>query len=100
MLLCPVRDCHLPLAREGKRLVCARGHSFDISSTGYVNLLQPQDRQSKQPGDTADAVKGVKYAGAGRSRLWRGKNVVVVRRSVQRFQVRISVMVSGDFTRW
>jgi 23S rRNA (guanine745-N1)-methyltransferase len=58
MLLCPVRDCHLPLNREAKRLVCGRGHSFDISSRGYVNLLQPQDRRSKQPGDTAAAVKG------------------------------------------
>jgi 23S rRNA (guanine745-N1)-methyltransferase len=58
MLLCPVRDCHLPLAREEKRLVCARGHSFDVSSKGYVNLLQPQDRRSKLPGDTAEAVKG------------------------------------------
>ena len=58
MLLCPVRDCHLPLARDGKRLVCQRGHSFDVSSRGYVNLLQPQDRRSKQPGDTSEAVKG------------------------------------------
>jgi 23S rRNA (guanine745-N1)-methyltransferase len=60
MLLCPVRDCHLPLNREAKRLVCGRGHSFDVASRGYVNLLQPQDRRSKQPGDTADAVKGRK----------------------------------------
>lgn len=60
MLLCPVRDCHLPLNRVAKRLVCGRGHSFDVSSRGYVNLLQPQDRRSKQPGDTADAVKGRK----------------------------------------
>jgi 23S rRNA (guanine745-N1)-methyltransferase len=58
MLLCPVRDCHLPLARESKRLVCGRGHSFDAARSGYFNLLQPQDRRSKNPGDTADAVKG------------------------------------------
>jgi 23S rRNA (guanine745-N1)-methyltransferase len=58
MLWCPVRDCHLPLNREAKRLVCGRGHSFDVSSRGYVNLLQPQDRRSKQPGDTPEAVKG------------------------------------------
>jgi 23S rRNA (guanine745-N1)-methyltransferase len=58
MLLCPVRDCHLPLAREERRLVCARGHSFDAARSGYFNLLQPQDRRSKQPGDTAGAVKG------------------------------------------
>jgi 23S rRNA (guanine745-N1)-methyltransferase len=58
MLLCPVRDCHLPLAREERRVVCARGHSFDAARSGYFNLLQPQDRRSKQPGDTADAVAG------------------------------------------
>ncbi len=34
----------------------SRGHSFDIARSGYVNLLQPQDRRSKQPGDTAEAV--------------------------------------------
>lgn len=58
MLLCPVSDCHLPLIRENKALVCARGHSFDVARSGYINLLQPQDRKSKQPGDTAEAVAG------------------------------------------
>jgi 23S rRNA (guanine745-N1)-methyltransferase len=60
MLLCTVRDCHLPLARAveegGRRLVCPRGHSFDVARSGYINLLQPQDRRSKQPGDTPEAV--------------------------------------------
>ena len=58
MLVCPVRDCKLPLVREEKRLVCARGHSFDVARSGYINLLQPQDRRSDQPGDTAEAVAG------------------------------------------
>src|SRR5258708_5195483 len=56
MLLCTVRECHLPLARDGKRLVCPHSHSFDIARSGYINLLQPQDRRSKNPGDTAEAV--------------------------------------------
>ena len=60
MLLCTVRDCHLPLTRAeekgGRRLVCPRGHSFDVARSGYINLLQPQDRRSKQPGDTPEAV--------------------------------------------
>ncbi len=55
-LLCTVRTCHEPLAREERRLVCPRGHSFDIARSGYVNLLQPQERRSKQPGDTEEAV--------------------------------------------
>jgi 23S rRNA (guanine745-N1)-methyltransferase len=58
MLVCPVRGCRLPLAREERRVVCARGHSFDAARSGYFNLLQPQDRKSKQPGDTAKAVEG------------------------------------------
>src|SRR5437868_1906352 len=56
MLLCPVRDCHLALERTERRLVCPRGHSFDVARSGYINLLQPQERKSKQPGDTAAAV--------------------------------------------
>ncbi len=56
MLLCPVRGCHMALERQERRLLCARGHSFDIARSGYVNLLQPQERRSKNPGDTADAV--------------------------------------------
>lgn len=56
MLLCPVRGCHLPLSREDRRRFCPRGHSFDLARSGYTNLLQPQERRSKNPGDTAEAV--------------------------------------------
>ena len=56
MLLCTVRGCGLPLMREERRLVCARAHSFDVARSGYVNLLQPQDRRSKEPGDSAEVV--------------------------------------------
>jgi 23S rRNA (guanine745-N1)-methyltransferase len=55
-LLCTVRTCHEPLTRIEQRVICPRGHSFDIARSGYINLLQPQDRRSKQPGDTAEAV--------------------------------------------
>jgi 23S rRNA (guanine745-N1)-methyltransferase len=57
-LLCPVRGCHLPLLREERRTLCPRGHSFDVARSGYINLLQPQDRRSKQPGDTEAAIQG------------------------------------------
>src|SRR5580692_10462609 len=56
MLVCPVRDCHQALMREGQRWVCPRGHSFDVARSGYINLLQPQDRRSKHPGDTPAAI--------------------------------------------
>jgi len=61
MLLCPVRDCHMALARavgreNERRLLCPRGHSFDVARSGYINLLQPQERRSKTPGDTTAAA--------------------------------------------
>jgi 23S rRNA (guanine745-N1)-methyltransferase len=58
MLICPVRGCQLALVREGRRLLCAKGHAFDVARRGYVNLLQPQERRSKQPGDSVTAVTG------------------------------------------
>lgn len=56
MLVCPVRDCRRQLTREPTRLICGLGHTFDIARPGYINLLQPQDRRSREPGDTAAAV--------------------------------------------
>jgi 23S rRNA (guanine745-N1)-methyltransferase len=58
MLICPVRNCRMALVREKWRLRCGRGHSFDVARSGYINLLQPQERRSKQPGDTAAALAG------------------------------------------
>jgi len=58
MLLCPVRGCQLALVRAERRLFCPRAHSFDVARSGYINLLQPQERRSKQPGDTAAAIAG------------------------------------------
>jgi 23S rRNA (guanine745-N1)-methyltransferase len=46
----------LALRREPGRVVCERKHSFDIARSGYINLLQPQDRRSKNPGDSAEVV--------------------------------------------
>jgi 23S rRNA (guanine745-N1)-methyltransferase len=58
MLLCPVRDCHLPVVREERRVLCPHGHAFDIARTGFIKLLRAQERRSKQPGDTAAALAG------------------------------------------
>ena len=67
-LLCPVRNCRQPLERAGRSYRCANRHSFDVARSGYVNLLQPQDRKSKSPGDTAEAV-------AARRRFFEGGHV-------------------------
>ncbi|HPF14463.1 MAG: methyltransferase domain-containing protein [Planctomycetes bacterium] len=59
-LACPVRGCLQPLgyAPEGRgRVFCGRGHSFDRARSGYYNLLQPQDRRSKSPGDSKTATE-------------------------------------------
>jgi 23S rRNA (guanine745-N1)-methyltransferase len=57
-LACPVRGCALPLALqpEAAQLRCPQGHAFDVARSGYVNLLQPQDRRSSQPGDAPAAI--------------------------------------------
>jgi 23S rRNA (guanine745-N1)-methyltransferase len=55
-LLCTVRTCRQPLIREQSRFVCAQGHAFDVARSGYINLLQPQDRRAPLPGDSAEAV--------------------------------------------
>ncbi|HEX4963675.1 MAG TPA: methyltransferase domain-containing protein [Thermoanaerobaculia bacterium] len=56
-LICPVRHCYTPLERRERALVCQAGHSFDLARSGYCNLLQPQDRKSKHPGDSRQVVE-------------------------------------------
>lgn len=55
-LLCTVRACRAPLHREERLFRCANGHAFDVARSGYVNLVQPQDRRSRAPGDTPEAA--------------------------------------------
>jgi 23S rRNA (guanine745-N1)-methyltransferase len=55
-LACTVRNCALPLERRDRTYACTRGHSYDIARSGYVNLLQPQDRRSRHAGDSREAV--------------------------------------------
>lgn len=56
-LACSVRGCPHALVREGSTWRCASGHAFDVARSGYVNLLQPQDRKSAEPGDTRESVE-------------------------------------------
>ena len=57
VLSCSVRTCGLPLERADRVWRCGRGHSYDVSRSGYVNLLQPHDRRSAAPGDSRDAIE-------------------------------------------
>jgi len=55
-LECSVRDCAAALRPQPKRWSCERGHSFDIARSGYLSLLQPQDRRSLAAGDARETV--------------------------------------------
>lgn len=55
-LACPVRGCARALEREGGSWICGARHCFDLARSGYLNLLQVQDRRSRQPGDSAEVV--------------------------------------------
>ena len=53
-VICPV--CRQPLEREEKTWRCIRGHSYDIASQGYVNLLLSSRKHAKIPGDSREMV--------------------------------------------
>jgi len=57
-LACSVRGCARPLARSDATYRCERGHSFDTARSGYLNLIQPQDRRSLEAGDARETVAG------------------------------------------
>lgn len=56
-LACTVRACGQPLTRGDRAWTCPGGHTFDIARSGYVNLLQPQDRRSASAGDSKASVE-------------------------------------------
>lgn len=49
LFCCPI--CSSVLTREANRYTCSGGHSFDVARENYVNLLPPNRRHSKTPGD-------------------------------------------------
>ncbi len=53
---CPV--CGEPLAGDDRAFQCVKGHAFDIAREGYVNLLLPQHRHSKDPGYSKEMISG------------------------------------------
>ena len=72
LLACSVRGCPHPLTRRGNSYACDAGHSFDIARSGYVSLLQPQDRRSPAAGDRTEALEArvrLVAAGVGRGVL-------------------------------
>ncbi|MDP3584282.1 MAG: methyltransferase domain-containing protein [Thiobacillus sp.] len=53
-LACPLDGT--PLHCTGSAWACASGHSFDIASQGYTNLLPVQHKRSRDPGDSKEMV--------------------------------------------
>ncbi len=53
---CPV--CQETLNNIERSLVCVNNHHFDRHKKGYVNLLLSQHKNSKNPGDNSEMVKG------------------------------------------
>ncbi|MDD2740928.1 MAG: methyltransferase domain-containing protein [Rhodocyclaceae bacterium] len=53
-LACPLDGA--PLKRIGAAWRCAAGHSFDVASQGYTNLLPVQKKRSLDPGDSKEMV--------------------------------------------
>jgi 23S rRNA (guanine745-N1)-methyltransferase len=53
-LACPLDGT--PLRCIGSAWTCASGHSFDIASQGYTNLLPVQHKRSRDPGDSKEMV--------------------------------------------
>lgn len=56
-LACTVRGCALALEPRGRSWSCAGGHSFDVARSGYLSLLQPQDRRSLAAGDSRETAQ-------------------------------------------
>ncbi|TBR45032.1 methyltransferase domain-containing protein [Marinomonas agarivorans] len=54
-LICPLDQ--LPLQEQSGAFVCAKGHSFDLAKSGYLNLLPVQKKHSKDPGDSKEMVR-------------------------------------------
>ena len=69
-LACTVRGCGVALEKRERAYICGAGHTYDIARSGYVNLLQPQDRRSRDAGDSKAALEAraaLLAAGVGRT---------------------------------
>ena len=54
-LICPI--CSQELHRVGNSLQCGKSHSFDIASSGYINLLKPGKKNNAKAGDSKEMIK-------------------------------------------
>lgn len=52
--ICP--KCNEKLIKIEKSYVCKNNHTYDISKSGYINLLLDNQKHSRNPGDDKDMV--------------------------------------------
>ncbi len=52
---CPI--CKSGFSRAGNSLKCDMGHSFDIASSGYINLLKPGKMNNSKAGDSKEMIR-------------------------------------------
>ena len=55
ILICPI--CKNPFKECSGSLKCTLGHSFDIASAGYVNLLKPGKMNNAKAGDSKEMIR-------------------------------------------
>ncbi len=55
ILRCPI--CMEQFTRESNSLKCVKGHSFDIASSGYINLLKPGKMNNAKAGDSKEMIR-------------------------------------------
>lgn len=58
LLLCPI--CKQPLLKLEKTYTCKSNHSYDISSSGYTNLLLCNKKKTLEPGDNKEMTRARK----------------------------------------
>ncbi len=52
---CPI--CKGDFSRVNNSLKCDKGHSFDIASSGYINLLKPGKMNNAKAGDSKEMIR-------------------------------------------
>lgn len=52
---CPI--CKGSFTRVDHSLKCDKGHSFDVASSGYINLLKPGKMNNSKAGDSKEMIK-------------------------------------------
>lgn len=57
LMRCPVCGGDLSLSADGRSLLCERRHTFDLASSGYVNLLAPGKKNNAMAGDPKEMVR-------------------------------------------